>query len=754
MPIKMERESNAQLKQIQLKIKQALVNNKVDPTPESIIKYTAQTIMQLGNDQMIPHLYSVIFIYKDFIRNSSTLLALINSNLSGKHQDRVLRLIKALLNNGEHPIPLFKDLLDFYYKSKSDKIKKVLEIFNIKDEYALTLEDEEFLKFYDLFFDSLVDKVEFRDRLGNLDNKYTYNILLKYTGYIIDGPRIDDTAVCEKILDNLLASNKKENTNKKTFEQKIEALNFVINTVKMNKDISNHENVIMEIFNKIFSFNNINHLKTKTHVIELTKDLKDFIELVALSKNTDIRLVQDFFSINRLYLIPNYISLIRNITCTKLLQYLVSAVDIEILSQIIELDMNLIRFSTNNDISLFFKLYDKDNNMINIMPTFLDYCTDNENLIVKFTDFLTSKITTNYVSVCTCLRNIIRSHELNFNKEIYLRNIITKETSERILKEVTKYEIFSLVITNYQHNGAVNDLLFLMINYLPNLDSDCNLLSNEIIQGEFKNLNIVKFFIPKMNVSLDFVSKIIDECTKNNDDQKRFYELLYHLEKNNKIQFNICAELYAQDMVDNIKANSLKMRMKCLYLRLLKGCCNKSEECRNRFLSSLMTSFCLGNKSAKDVNTCIVNELMATDMKSSILDFIEENMKSNDSILRSGCLLTFVHLLKYNVQDMKVEYMKNIYNYMFVVYKDINALIIIKVLTNFVAYSKNIITQDLLEIIEYYIDSKKKKYRKDIKNIIRLIISKKIFNINRRIKQYYKFKIKTETEEIIIKKKK
>lgn len=749
----MEREVNPKLKQYQSKIIQVLTNRNIETSPENIINYIAQTILELESDALIMQLYSILFVYKDFVKNSDLITSLILSHIETAFQEKAYRLIRIILNNDRHSINLFKNLLDIFYKTNDKRLRSILELFNIKSEFAVQLyDDNNFIRFYNLYFDELIGKLDFKSRLTNFNTKYAYNLLLKYTNYIINGPKIDQGNLCEKNINLIFCIDKNEETIKISMDlQKVE-LEYIINLLVSNKDYCGCENTIMKIINQITNYNNIHFLKTKNFVIDLSKNLKNLIKDILTSKSTDLKLAEEFFYINRLFLIPHYISVIREITSVKLLQIIASAVDINVLSQIIKLDVNLLKFSTNNDISVFFSLYEQDNLIINIMPTFLDYCTDHQNLIVKLSDFFCTKIPTDFFVICTTMRNILRSHELNIKKDLILRNLIPKEMSKNIIREITKHELFKVIICHYQHSAVVNDLLFTLGKYIPNLEEDGKIIVDEILLGNLTNLHLLKFFISGMTISLEFLSKLLDECKKNKDYQKKFYEILYYLEKFNKINIDICSDIYADDAISSLQANSLKWRIQYLYLRYTKKCCNSSDYCFINFLMALTSSLYLGNKSCTDVCEGILDDLMISNNKNILLGFIEDNIKNNDINIRCGCLKAYEFILRNYFKDLHLEYMVHIYNYLFKIYKNINALIIIKILCNYIQFTEGVVTKDLIDIIEYYIDTKKKKYRKDLKHLVSLIIDTKSLDLNRRIKQYYKFKIKTDTEEIIIKK--
>ncbi|WUR05099.1 armadillo repeat-containing protein [Vairimorpha necatrix] len=743
----MERELNSQLKQIQTNIKQNLINNNLQPTPENMIKYTAQTILNIENESLIPHLYSVIFVYKDFIKFNEVLNNLIMKHINSVYQDKVLRLVKILNNNDNHSYLLFKSLLEIFYDSDNPKIKNLLDSFKLKEDYAKNISDDlEFIKFYKLFFDELIEKVDFKERLISLNSRSHYILLLKYTKYVIDGPEINKQTLHENDINSLFSMNSIKTKKEKNLDEKIYELNYVINLILRNKENTKYGSDMLRIINEILQFNNIHFLKTKVHIIEITKEFKDLLNEILTNRETEFMFVQKFFAINKAFIIPNYISIVRNITSEKILQQIAASVDIEILSQIIKLDMNLVRFSTNNDISVFLNLYEQDNKMINIMPNFLDYCTDHSNALDNFYNFICMKLESDFFIVCTTLRNILRSHELNLKKELILTKMIPKETSERIIREFTKDEIFDLIIKNYQNSAVVNDLLFIISKYLKE--------EHSFDLENYDKINLFKFYIPNLKINLEIISKVLEECRTKSDNQKKFYEILYYLEKYNKININICSELFALDMVNNLQNNSLKWRIRYLFLRQKKGCCQKLDFCRINFINNLIISFYQGNKTCKEVCENILEELMRnSEYKNFIIRFIRENIENNDINLRCGSLQAYEYILRNNTEDLHIENLKEVYEYLFKIYKNINALIIIRLLTNYVLYTEGIINEGIGDIIEYYIDSKKKKYRKDIKYLIGLILSKKCFSLSRKVKQYYKFKIKTENEEIIIKKK-
>jgi hypothetical protein len=433
----------------------------------------------------------------------------------------------------------------------------------------------------------------------------------------------------------------------------------------------------------------------------------------------------------------------------------------------------ILNSTSNNDLSIFVDIYnrvdDKDK-IYTLIPSFCNYPTDDYDKLGPFLDIIVECLNNKlyYGIACSGIRNLITSHEMNLNKTCILRNPIDKALSTKILNHVCSTKMFFTILKNYGNEQLPKEVLFsitrrlddpemnkfagLFVENIIKFPESSPMIINKILISDFKEcLNYAKFFTKFMKLTFDFPSKILEICSSDNAQiQKKAYELLYYLEKENKIEICVCEHINGKDLLNNLKPSSLKYKL--LYLSIPRTC-NCGVNRKDCLLQNVIMSFSpKGNISSRRVSEDIIsNVFLGTDTESStnFIEYIMKGLKSNNLEITSGCLSTFNHILHRYSTSITYDTQKSAYDFVFESYKSINALVILKILSTFIKHTDGVVDDRLVKILEYYVETKKRKYRSDIKEVVNLLLSKQM-TVSRSLKKYTNFWIPTNKQTLTI----
>ncbi|KAF9764422.1 hypothetical protein NGRA_0574 [Nosema granulosis] len=783
----MQRESNDRLKRVLSAINTVLEENNIPNTPHNIIKYTSSTILSSPTSN-IKDLLSVLFIYQDFLQEEEDL---VRKLLENKMEDKAFRIMKVFLKRGRGCVGHVVILLEYYLQTNNGKgtiQQYIAEDPKVFLEGMEKLSSEDFLKIAGDFFDELLESgleiEKVKAVVDGRDGKEVLKIMMKYTQWLS----------CQEISYKQNAVD--ENLGKKIQENEVALLtpSNLITPSNLKSEISyilgilkkiNFSSLTLRIIGEILKIDRIFYCRFSKNIFEMDKDTKILIKNIISSEETSFKAIEEFFTAAKHIILPELIEITRDL-CERynsdggekmvpILRTIACTVGLLELSSIMNQEMDYLRWipvlsgTCNNDISFFMQIYHRvaeKEKIYQLLPAFCNYSTDNCGKMGEFYRVVLECINNKmyYSIACNGIRNIILSQELNLSKTILLRSSIPRETSSAFLEAFCSQEIFFEILRNYNNEELPKELLFTIAKRKTvDLDATGSILFNYILSypenppivlkegiaiTDIKDcLNYAKFFLYASPPSLEIPSRVLELCSSDNPQiQKKAYEFLFYLQKSEKIPLCVCEHVNSKDLLGSIKPSSTKYKL--LYLSEV---FNKQCLCKGDKRSSLLQSIILtGNISSKRVAEDILdNFFMHNAERDFILEFILRGLKANNLEIVSGCLSTFSYILNKYSTAIPGSTQKEVYRFICESYKTVNALVIIKSLNIFIKHTEEIVDEEINKILEFYVESRKKKYRSDIKEVVHLLIQKNL-PVSRKLKRYTKFRIPTNRQTLTI----
>ncbi|KAM0671438.1 hypothetical protein OCOL_001554 [Ordospora colligata] len=796
----MEVELKDEVKRVFEIIRMNLAFTGTDGTPSNVVSAVIDTVLELGRKNehtRIDELLQIILAYKEHVEDGVCVNELIRMIVTRFDDDAIwrqgFRLMKHFVNVRRHSIEHMKIVVEecFLKKGMRKKAVELIESYLSEEkfcewfvEYLQELDDINWMRHVNCFFKYLHGKIDVRRNLGEMKDK-----LMRGRSGSMDGKQnlLDDSErkalyseCCDLLYNYTAVEMSVEDVNEDVFEYVIRELEDLFEMEHMRGG------KLLMVFSMISEKDLGIFLRSGRHMMKVSMRVKCAIRREFEERKLDNEQVYEFIRSIRHLLGSEFLGLVRfmgekYIEGDNKYQFVLGAVGVmmgieELLGMYdddlidVERWAPVLRASCNSDIWFFMKLYKRvienegKNSMkmcvlLNCLPAFCNYCSDHSGMIGEFIEVMKMGLSNRNVvsSVYNGLNRMIHSHQSNIKGGLALRNSIAAEDSKRILEVIFSSGI-GLEILCIESGEGSEELDVLLqrlfevedygicekvreyIVYHPKIESIG--VGRWNLSGVSDTLRVARYFVGRMHSDFEFYGKLIEFVQSSESGiQKRAYQLLCCMKREQKIDLCICDSMFSHEVVENLKDSSLRWRIQLLYEIYKNGCgCfdGRRKEYFNKMIPALVIGMTVKNVKARKASDECLGELVSM-LDEELFEYyckmLYAGMKSENVELRSGILEATACLIEEHSERLSDEYVGRMYEECVSTSRlgKEGVLHVLRFLDVLIEMRK--IEYSLcIEILELYADNFKRRYLEEIKQVVRKLISKGVELSKRLIK--------------------